>query len=96
MSCFVHRSSVFLSIAQAIFANNLVVGLEELGLQGVDGPTISTTGLSDLTRGLSGEAKEAVLGVINNALTDSWRLPIVLTCISIVGALGVEHYKAVA
>lgn len=57
---------------------------------------VSTSGLWDFTKGLSGETKEAVLDVINNALTDSWRLHIVLTCISIVGALGVQQWKAKA
>lgn len=83
-----------MSVAQALFANNVIGGLQQLGIEGVDGRTVATSGLTSLTNGLSGDVREAVLRVINNALTDSWRLPIVLTCISIVGALGVEHRKA--
>ena len=83
-----------MSVAQALFANNVIGGLQQLGIEGVDGSTVATSGLSSLTNDLSGDVREAVLRVINNALTDSWHLPIVLTCISIVGALGVEHRKA--
>ena len=83
-----------MSVAQALFANNVTGGLQQLGIEGVDGRTVATSGLTGLTKGLSGDVREAVLRVINNALTDSWHLPIVLTCISVVGALGVEHRKA--
>ena len=83
-----------MSVAQALFANNVIGGLQQLGIEGVDGSTVATSGLTSLTNGLSGDVREAVLRVINNALTNSWRLPIVLTCISVVGALGVEHRKA--
>ena len=83
-----------MSVAQALFANNVTGGLQQLGIEGVDGRTVATSGLTGLTKGLSGDVREAVLRVINNALTDSWHLPIVLTCISVVGALAVEHRKA--
>ncbi|KAI3320949.1 MFS general substrate transporter [Xylariaceae sp. AK1471] len=86
-------SSIFVSVAQALFANNLAGRLQHLGIPGVDAGTVATTGITSLTKGLTGDAKSAVLSVINDALTDSWRLPIVLTSISIVGALGVEHRK---
>lgn len=83
-----------MSVAQALFSNNLIGGLQQLGIEGVDGSTVATSGLTSLTKGLSGDVREAVLHAINNALIDAWRLPIVLTCISVVGALGVEHRKA--
>lgn len=74
--------------------NDLVRNLPRLGLNHVDGSTVATSGLTSLTKGLSGIAKESTLQVINDALTKSWRLPIVLTCISLVGVLGIEHRKA--
>lgn len=80
-------------MAQAIFTNNLASGLQQLGVNGLDGALVASTGLTGLTKGLSGNLKEAVLTVINNALVDSWRVPIVMTCVSLVGVLGVEHRK---
>lgn len=93
ISCPPHCSSIFVSVAQAIFTNSLASGLQELGVEGLDGATVASTGLTGLTNGLSGELKEAVLTVINNALVYSWRLPVVMTCVSLVGVLGVEHRK---
>ncbi|KAF2272622.1 MFS general substrate transporter [Westerdykella ornata] len=84
-------SSIFLSVAQALFTTHLTYSLKRLGIDGVNGNTVASSGITNLTNGLSEEVKREVLRVINNALTDSWRLPVVLTCISIVGALGVEH-----
>ncbi|KAI0857695.1 MFS general substrate transporter [Xylaria cubensis] len=84
-------SSIFVSVAQAVFANNLAGNLRQLGISGVDASSVASTGLTDLTKGLTGDAKNAVLRAINNALTNSWLLPIVLTSISVIGALGVEH-----
>ncbi|KAI1756769.1 MFS general substrate transporter [Xylaria castorea] len=86
-------SSIFVSVAQAVFANNLAGNLRQLGIPGVDAGSVAATGITSLTKGLTGDAKNAVLLAINNALTNSWRLPIVLTSISVVGALGVEHRK---
>ncbi|KAF1970333.1 MFS general substrate transporter [Bimuria novae-zelandiae CBS 107.79] len=87
-------SSIFLSVAQALFTTHLTDGLTRLGFNGVNGSTVASSGITNLTKGLSGHAKEEVLRVINDALTNSWRLAVALTCISIVGALGVEHAKA--
>ncbi|KAI0548847.1 MFS general substrate transporter [Xylaria curta] len=86
-------SSIFVSVGQAVFANALTGNLRQLGIPGVDASTVAATGITDLTEGLTGDAKNAVLRAVNNALTNSWRLPIVLTAISVVGALGVEHSK---
>ncbi|KAI1743149.1 MFS general substrate transporter [Xylaria scruposa] len=86
-------SSIFVSVGQALFTNALTGNLRQLAIPGVDASTVAATGITDLTKGLTGDAKNAVLRAINNALTNSWRLPIVLTAISVVGALGVEHRK---
>ncbi|KAL9606317.1 MAG: hypothetical protein Q9179_000490 [Wetmoreana sp. 5 TL-2023] len=87
-------SSIFVSVAQALFTNNLASGLQRLRLSSINAGTVSTTGVTGITQGLSGDVKRAVLRVINDALVQSWRLPIVLSCISIVGALAVEHRKS--
>lgn len=87
-------SSIFVSVAQALFANNLASGLQRLRISGVDAGTVSTTGITSITQGLSENLKRAVLRALSDALVQSWRLPIVLSCISIVGALAVEHRKS--
>lgn len=85
--------AVFVSIAQALFTNNLTAELETLGIAGFDPSKVNSAGLTILTQGLSEGAKDAVLRAISDALTQAWLLPVILSCLSIVGALGVEHRK---
>ncbi|EZG08636.1 hypothetical protein H106_02186 [Trichophyton rubrum CBS 735.88] len=85
-------STIFLSVGQALFTNNLAHGLQRLGIERLHPNIVSTSGLLSLTTGLPPDTKMAVLGTINNALVDSWRLSMVLTCISVVGAMPVQHH----
>lgn len=50
MSCSEFHSSIFVSVAQTVFAN----GLTQLGIQGVDESAVATSGLTDLIKGMSG------------------------------------------
>lgn len=85
--------SIFVSVAQALFTNGLTNGLKRIDMAGIDASTVASGGITTLTEGLSGKTKKEMLVVINHALTQSWQLAVVLSCISIVGALTVEHRK---
>ncbi|KAK3315920.1 major facilitator superfamily domain-containing protein [Apodospora peruviana] len=85
--------AVFVSIAQALFANNLVVGLEGLGLSHHDAAASLAGGIKSITDGLSEEMKELVAQILNKSIVDAWRLPVVLSCFGIIGALSIEHNK---
>lgn len=63
------------------------------GVPGVDASSVLTEGVTSLTRGLEGDDKIAVLEALNSAIVDSWKLPLALCCISIIGALTVERRK---
>lgn len=80
-------------MAQALFTNGLVNGLSRTGMTGFDAGTVASQGITNLTKSLSGDIKRRVLIVINNALTQSWHLAVVLSCIALLGALAVEHGK---
>jgi len=80
-------------VAQALFTNNLAYSLQRLGIAGFDASTVSNGGITTITQGLSEDVKRMVLRVVNDALTKSWQLPVVLSCVSIIGALAVEHRK---
>lgn len=80
-------------MAQALFTNNLTYGLQRLGIAGFDASTVSSGGITTITQGLSEDVKRMVLRVVNDALAKSWQLPVVLSCVSIIGALAVEHRK---
>lgn len=53
---------------------------------------VATEGIGSLTKGLDSATKARVIGVINQALTSSWKLTVILSCVSIIGAVGV-HYS---
>ncbi|CAI7571593.1 unnamed protein product [Penicillium viridicatum] len=86
-------ASIFVSVTQALFTNGLVSGLERTGLTGFDAGTVASQGITNLTKGLSGDIKRRVLIVINDALTQSWNLAVVLSCLALLGALAVEYGK---
>lgn len=86
-------SAIFVSVGQSLFTNNLQSGLLNLNVTGFDPSTVSSGGVTTITKGLSGDTKVKVLGVISDSLTQSWLLAIVLSCVSVIGALGVEHRK---
>ena len=87
------NSSIFVSVAQAVFTSHLSSGLQRLDIPGVDANVVSNGGVRTLTKGLTGDEKAMVLRVFNDALTQSWQLPVVLSCISVLGALAIEHGK---
>lgn len=63
------------------------------GVPGVDASSVLTEGVTSLTRGLEGDDRIAVLEAFNDAVVNSWNLPLALCCISIIGAVTVERRK---
>lgn len=86
-------SAIFTAVAQTLFANELTTNLVRTGIPGVDASSILTEGIRSLTRDLVGVDRITVLQVINDALVDSWQLPLALCCISIIGSLTVERRR---
>lgn len=87
-------SSVFISVMQALFTNKLTSGLQHLKISDVDADNVLTTGVTGITQGSSENVKRAVLRIINYTLTQSWRLPMISSYISIIGALAVGYRKS--
>ncbi|GLA34071.1 hypothetical protein AnigIFM63309_005491 [Aspergillus niger] len=85
-------ASIFVAVAQALFTNELSAGLEGTAVgDGLDVSRLLSGGISTLTEGLSGQGKRAVLVVLNEALTRSWQLAVVLECVAVIGVLAVVH-----
>ncbi|GLA59590.1 hypothetical protein AtubIFM54640_010899 [Aspergillus tubingensis] len=83
-------ASIFVAVAQALFTNELSAGLKGTAVgDGRDVSGLLSGGISTLTEGLSGEVKRAVLVVLNEALTRSWQLAVVLECVAVIGVLAV-------
>lgn len=82
-----------MSVAEALFENYLLHGLEALGLSDQDIETALAGGITMITSGLSGTTKTAVLRAVNEALVHVWILAVVLSCLSIVGSVLIQHSK---
>lgn len=87
------HSAIFVSTAQALFSNRLVSGLEGLGMSKAEATASLAKGVTSVSQGLSDDAKTAVLHVLNTSIVNAWRLPVALSCMSIIGALVLEHQK---
>lgn len=83
--------AIFTAVAQTLFANELTTNLAKSEVPGVDASSVLTEGIRSLTANLVGEDRITVLKIINDALVDSWQLPLALCCISIIGSLAVER-----
>src|ERR1019366_6189352 len=85
--------AIFVSVAEALFANFFINGLLGLGLPKSDIAASLARGVKTITDGLSGDVKRAVLNTLNESMVHAWRLPVVLCCLGIIGALAIEHRK---
>ncbi|KAK9774991.1 putative Major facilitator superfamily (MFS) profile domain-containing protein [Seiridium cardinale] len=85
--------AIFTAVAQALFGNTLYSGLAGLNLPGFDFSEALAGGVTSITAGLTGNLKQAVVQVINTALTHSWRLCVALSCIGMIGSLVLKRQK---
>lgn len=85
--------SVFISLVQAVFTNGLASDLVGAGLSEEQASDALSGGITDISNGLTGSLKARVLAVVNDSLTHAWLVPVVLTSVSLLGALAVEHRK---
>lgn len=85
--------SVFISLVQAVFTNGLASDLVGAGLSAEQASEALEGGVTDISHGLAGPLRARVLDVVNDSLTHAWMVPVVLTCVSLFGALAVEHRK---
>ena len=81
-------SAVSISIAQSIFTNKLVKGLEVI--PSVDPKIVQDAGATNLRTAVSAQSLPSVLLAYNKALTDTYYLAAALAAFLIVGAIGIE------
>ena len=82
--------AVFVAVAQNLFASHLVEKLLALNIPGVDPQAILHAGATNLRNVVGPEHLAQVLVEYNDAIVQTFRLGMIMSCISIVGALGVE------
>lgn len=82
--------AVFVAAAQNVFARHLVQGLISLDIPALDAQLVFTAGATGLRDLVSEADLPQVLIQYNEAVVKTFQLGLILSCISIVGALGIE------
>jgi hypothetical protein len=80
--------TIFVSVMENVFTHKLVSGLS--GVAGLDAKTIVDIGATELRNVVPQEDLNLVLRIYNEALTKSFYVIIMLTCLTEVGSLSIE------
>ncbi len=80
--------AVFISIAQSVFTNTLVLGLNNVSE--LDPINVVNIGATDVRKIVATNDLSAVLLAYNSALTNAYNVALAMACLSAVGALTVE------
>ena len=80
--------AIFIAVGQNIFASRLVSGLE--GIPGIEPSMVEDVGATDLTSAISPQYLGDVLSAYNNALIKTYDVGLAMSCVMIIGALGME------
>lgn len=81
--------AIFISVAQSLFASRLTIELGKYA-PGVNAEKLETIGLSDIRKNIGLADLNGVLLGCDKAVAQTFYLPVVLTCLSLVGTLGME------
>lgn len=81
--------AIFVSVAHTIFTGRLIVDLKQYAPE-LNATALSTMGLSDLKEHVGLEHLAGALLGYDQALVQTFYLGVALTCLSSVGALGME------
>lgn len=80
--------AVFVSIAQTVFTNSLVSGLNDV--PGLDHIDVVNTGATEIRNLVPAKDLDVVLLAYNGALTDAYKVALATACFSAVGAFTME------
>ena len=81
--------AIFVSVGQNIFANRLISGLATI--PGIDTSSVIKTGATTLRNIVDDPASlRRVLAIYNNSLVEVFRVALGLSCVSFIGAVGME------
>lgn len=81
--------AICVSAAQTLFTSRLIADLGEFA-PGLNAKALETMGLSDLKKNIGAKNLAGVLLGYDKAVTQTFYLPVALTCLTLVGTLGME------
>lgn len=82
--------SIFVSVAQNIFTNQLISNVSALNIPNFDPQVIVSAGATGLRSVVESQYLSEVLVAYNDALVKVFHIALIMSCLSILGALGVE------
>ena len=82
--------AVFVAVAQNLFTTHLVSGIINLKIPGLDPEVIIHAGATGLRSVIDPAMLPQVLVIYNDAIVKTFQLGLILSCLSIFGAVGVE------
>ena len=82
--------ALFVAVAQSLFTTHLISGLIQLNIPGLDPNVIIHAGATGLRAVVDPTRLHEVLVVYNEAIVKTFQLGLILSCLSILGAAGVE------
>ncbi|KFY21491.1 hypothetical protein V493_07367 [Pseudogymnoascus sp. VKM F-4281 (FW-2241)] len=82
--------AVFVGVAQNLFTTNLVRNLAALNIPDFDPNDVVHAGATNLRHMIAPERLPEVLVAYNAAIVKTFELGLILSCLSIIGAVGVE------
>lgn len=88
--------AIFLSAAQNIFASHLSTAISALHIPGVSGSILAKAGATDIRHIVPAEYVDAVLIAYNNSIVKVYQLVLIMSCLAILGAVGVEWRSILA
>lgn len=81
--------AIFITVAQTLFAGRLTTDLAKFA-PAVDAHALGNIGLSDLVNFIGKQRIDDVLLGYDKAITQTFYLPLILSCIGVFGSLGME------
>jgi hypothetical protein len=81
--------AISIASAQTIFTNRLTKNLNEIA-PSLNSTRIENMGLTDFTTHLAPSKLNEVLTSLDESLTETWYLPVAITCIMMVGSASME------
>lgn len=87
--CQTFGGAIFVSVAEALFANRLRAGIMQTVL-GVSPRIVQEVGATNLGNVIDAQHMDAVKGVYNDALVSAWYLTVALFGIAVLGAVGMS------
>lgn len=82
--------ALFVSVGQNLFSNNLVKNLLALDIPGLNPQVIVQAGATGIRELVDSSRLPEVLVAYNEALLKTFQLALILSCLSILGAVGIE------